>query len=161
MPGRLNKTRLASKLGIARSTIYYRSRKKTSDETDKQPIEAVMEANPSYGHKRIAMALKMNKKKVLRIMSKYGLKPRIRRFKKLVKKNDHNKPIALYDNIVYQLCPLQPNVAWCGDFTYIRFKSSFIYLATVLDLFTKEIIGASISCWHSQHLGQSRFKRSG
>ena len=152
MPSRLNKTRLASKLGIARSTIYYRSRKRTPDETDRQLIEAVMEANPSYGHKRIAMALKMNKKKVLRIMSKYGLKPRIRRFKKLVKKNDRNRPVALYDNIVYKLCPLKQDVVWCGDFTYIRFRSSFIYLATVLDLFTKEIIGASISYWHSQHL---------
>lgn len=152
MTGKLNKTKLAKRLGIARATLYYHSRKKEPDEADKQLIEAVMESNPSYGHKRVALALKMNKKKVLRIMHKYGLKPKISRFKKPGKPGDRNKPVALYDNIVYKMCPLKPNVAWCGDFTYIRFKNSFIYLATVLDLFTKEIIGASISAWHSRHL---------
>lgn len=152
MTGRLNKKRLAAKLGIARSTLYYRSKKKKSDETDKQLIEAVMESNPSYGHKRIAMALKINKKKVLRIMKKYDLKPKIRRFKRPRKQGDRNKLTALYDNIVYKLCPLRPDIAWIGDFTYIHFHNTFIYLATVLDLFTREVIGAAISNWHSQHL---------
>ena len=152
MTDELNKTRLAKRLGIARATLYYHSRKKKSDEVAKQLIKAVMESNPSYGHKRIAPALKMNKKKVLRIMRKYGLKPKISRFKKPGKPGDRNKPVALYANVVYKMSPLKPNIAWCGDFTYIRFRNSFIYLATVLDLFTKEIIGASISAWHSQHL---------
>lgn len=152
MNGRLNKTRLAKKLGLARSTIYYRSKKRTTDEKDKLLIEAVMAANPSYGHKRIAPVLRMNKKRVLRIMIKYDLKPRIRRFKKPVKIGDRNRPIARYDNIVSKLCPLKENIAWAGDFTYIPYRNSFVYLATVIDLFTKEIIGAAVSAWHSQHL---------
>lgn len=152
MTGKLNKSRLARRLGVARSTIYYRSRKKEPDEADRKLIEAVMDSNRSYGHKRIAPALKMNKKKVLRLMHKYGLKPKICRFKKPGKPGDRNQPEALYDNIVYKMCPLKPDVAWCGDFTYIRFRNSFVYLATVLDLYTKEIVGASISAWHSQHL---------
>lgn len=152
MAGRTNKSRLAKKLGIARSTLYYRSKKKDADEAAKRQIEAVMESNPSYGHKRIAPALRMNKKKVLRVMKKYSLKPKIRRFKKPRKPGDQKKPEALYDNIVYKLCPLKPDVAWSGDFTSIRHRNSFVYLATVLDLFTKEVIGAAISAWHSQHL---------
>lgn len=153
MAKRINKTLLASKLGIARSTLYYRSKKKKPDERDRVSIEEVMAGNPSYGHKRVAMALKMNKKKTLRLMKKYGLKPKITRFKRVPqKKGDLRKAQALYSNIVYRLCPLQPNIAWVGDFTYIRYHNSFIYLATVMDLYTKEIIGSAVSVWHSRHL---------
>ncbi len=152
MPRRLNKTRLAKKLGIARSTLYYQSKKKDGDELAKQMIESVMASNPSYGHKRVAIALKMNRKKALRLMKKYGLKPKIRRFKRLAKPDDRCKPAVLYDNIVYKLCPLRANIAWAGDFTYIKYHGVFIYLATIIDLYTKEIVGSAISHWHSQHL---------
>lgn len=152
MPERLNKTRLAKKLGIARSTLYYRSKKRRGDEAAKQLIEAVMASNPSYGHKRVALALQMNRKRVLRLMKKYGLKPEIRRVKRLIKPGDQGKPAALYDNIVYKLCPLQADVAWAGDFTYIKYRGAFIYLATVIDLYTKEIVGSAMSPWHSRYL---------
>lgn len=152
MPGHLNKTRLAKKLGIARSTLYYRSKKRSGDEAARRLIEDVMLSNPSYGHKRVALALKMNRKKISRLMRKYGLKPRIRRFKRLTKPGDLSKPAALYDNIVYKLCPLQADIAWAGDFTYIKYRGAFVYLATVIDLFTKEIVGSAISQWHSGRL---------
>lgn len=153
MAKRINKTLLAGKLGIARSTLYYRSKKKKLDERDKLSIEEVMAGNPSYGHKRVAMALKMNKKKTLRIMKKYGLKPKITRFKRVPrKKGDLKRAGALYTNIVYRLCPLKPDIAWVGDFTYIRHRNSFVYLATVMDLYTKEVIGSAISVWHSCNL---------
>lgn len=152
MPQRLNKTRLAKKLGLARSTLYYWSKKKQCDEIAKQLIEAVMAGNPSYGHKRVALALKMNKKKTLRLMKKYGLKPKVRRFKRLNKPGDRGREAALYDNIVYKLCPLKADVAWAGDFTYIKYHGAFVYLATIIDLYTKEIIGSAISAWHSRHL---------
>lgn len=111
MPDRLNKTRLAKKLGIARSTLYYQSKKRSGDEAAKRLTEDVVLSNPSYGHKRVALALKMNRKKISRLMRKYGLKPRIRRFKRLTKPGDLSKPAALYDNIVYKLCPLQADIA--------------------------------------------------
>lgn len=66
----LNKTELAAKLGLARSTLYYRSRKKEKDEIDKKLLVAIMDSNPSYGHKRLAPESGMNKKKVLRLMRK-------------------------------------------------------------------------------------------
>lgn len=162
MAGRFNKTRLAKRLGIARSTLYYQSKKKFADEQAKTLIEAVMASNPSYGHKRIAIALKINKKKALRIMNKYGLKPRIRRrFKPPGKKADWNQPEIFCENIFNKLCPLRANVVWAGDFTYIRFRNSFIYLATVLDLYTREVIGAAISAWHSQHLVRKALEEAG
>jgi len=157
MASRLNKTRLAVRLGIARSSLYYLSKKQAPDEQSKQLIVSVMAGNPSYGHKRIAVALKMNKKKVLRLMQKFGLKPRIMRGKKLVKPSDRNQPVAEYSNIVYKICPLYANVAWAGDFTYLRYKGSFIYLATVIDLYTREIVGSAISAWHSAPLVKAAF----
>lgn len=59
---KLNKSELAAKLGLARSTLYYQSKKKEKDETDKRLILEVMDSNPSYGHKRIAPEVAMNKK---------------------------------------------------------------------------------------------------
>jgi len=73
----ISKKKLAQKLGISRSTLYYRSKKKIKDEALKQEIVEVMDSNPAYGYRRIAIALKFNGKKILRVMSNNGLKPRI------------------------------------------------------------------------------------
>jgi transposase InsO family protein len=143
---------LAKKLGISRSTLYYKSRKTASDELTRIQIDKVMSSNRAYGHKRVAMDLKINKKKVLRIMKKFGLKPLIMRGKKWSKPGDKNLPAVIFRNEIICLCPLYPNVAWSGDFTYIKYHGSFIFLATVMDIFTREIVGAAISCYHNCHL---------
>ncbi len=150
-----NKTILAQKLGIARSTLYYKSKKKKSDEDCGVRIKEVIDSNPSYGHKRIAIALKINKKKALRLMKKFGIKPKICRNKRFFKPGDIKLPEAIYRNEIAETKFREPNLVWAGDFTYIRYKGSFIYLATVIDLFTKEIIGLSISKWHSRYLVKS------
>ncbi len=148
----LSRRKLAQKLGIARSTLYYKSKKKIKDEATKQLIIEVMDSNQAYGHKRVALELKINKKKILRIMKLFKLKPQIIRGKKWVKKGDRNLPETVYKNEIINICPLAPNIAWCGDFTYIKYRNYFIYLATVLDIFTKEIIGVAISHRHNRFL---------
>lgn len=155
MANKLNKTLIAKKLGIARSTLYYRSKKDEQDKKDKAIIELVMGSNPSYGHKRIAIELGINKKKILRIMHKFSLRPKIVRGKKWLKKGDLKLPAAIYQNEVKNICPIIPNVAWSGDFTYIKYRGVFIYLATVIDICTREIIGASLGRWHNKHLIKS------
>ena len=50
------------------------------------------------------------------------------------------------------MCPITPNHTWVGDFTYLRFKSKFLYLATFMDLFTREIVGWHISRKHTKNL---------
>lgn len=122
------------------------------DEKIKDEIIDVLLSNPCYGHKRIAMELKMNKKKILRVMKKYGLAPRNRRKKGFSKLEDIGLPEAGYKNEISNICPIVPNIIWCGDFTYIRFKDSFIYLATIIDVYTREIIGFSISRRHNRFL---------
>jgi transposase InsO family protein len=148
----VTKTELAKKLGIARSSLYYQHKRPVIDEEVKKQIEAVLTDNPAYGHKRIALALKLNKKRILRVMKKFGLKPYKRRVKKPRKKEDEKKPIAKYQNLVKDVKPVKRNEIWVSDFTYIRFKEKFIYLATIMDLFSREIVGFNISRFHNSEL---------
>lgn len=154
MAGKLNKTDLASKLGISRSALYYKSKMDARDEVVKDQIAEVLASNPYYGHKRIALELGMNKKKVLRVMKKYGLESRKRK-RKFFKVDDIGLLPAEYGNRISDICPVAPDVVWCGDFTYIRFRDNFIYLATVIDIYTREIIGFSISRRHNRYLVKS------
>lgn len=154
MAGKLNKSELARKLDISRSSLYYKSKMDERDKAVKGKIVEVLASNPCYGHRRIALELSMNRKKVSRVMNKYGLKPR-RRKKKFVKTGDIGLEPSEYKNEIGDFCPLAPNIVWCGDFTYIRFKDSFIYLATIIDVYTREIIGFSLSRRHNRFLVKS------
>jgi len=152
--GMIDKKKLAQKLGIARSTLYYKSKKKEKDEKIKKEIEEVMYCNPAYGYRRVAIALGKNHKPIARIMKKNGLKPRICR-RKWQKKSDIKLPIAHYKNEIKKISVSEPNIAWAADFTYIKYRSSFLYLATVMDIYTGEIIGSAISHRHSRFLVKS------
>lgn len=152
----VNKTALAKSLGISRSSLYYEPKREKIDEEVKAQIESVMGDHPDYGHKRIALHLKLNKKRIRRVMKKYGLKPYRRKAKKPVKKEDQGKPKAIYENLIAELLEkkliVRPGQVWCTDFTYIKFQGKFIYVATMIDLWTREIVGISISRFHNRFL---------
>ena len=148
----VNKTQLARELGISRSSLYYKPKREKIDEELKNQIESVMGDHPDYGHKRIAIHLKMNKKRIRRVMKKFNLKPYRRRPKKPDKKKDRNKPKTKYENLIKNLGVVKPGQIWCTDFTYIKFQNKFIYLATIIDLFTREVVGANISRFHNRFL---------
>lgn len=150
----IDKKKLAEKLGIARSTLYYQSKKKARDEEIRKEIVEIMEANPAYGYRRVAIDLDMNKKVVARIMRISGLKPRLCR-RRWQKKGDIGLPIAQYGNEIKDIEILEPNVVWLADFTYIRYKSSWIYLATVIDAYVGDVIGFAISSRHNRFLVKS------
>lgn len=155
MPAKMNKSKLARRLGIARSSIYYQSKRRRADEKCKALISGIMDSNPSYGHKRVALALKMNRKKARRLMKKFNLKPKLLRKRGWIKYGDLRLPEAIYRNEIKNFCPIVPDLAWAADFTYLKFKNSFVYLATVIDVYTKEIVGASLSRWHNRYLVKS------
>lgn len=155
MPGKINKSKIARRLGIARSSLYYKSKRKRADKKYKELILGIMDSNPSYGHKRVALALKMNRKKALRLMKKFNLKPKLLRKKGWIKYGDLKLPEAIYRNEIKNICPIIPDLAWAADFTYLKFKNSFVYLATIIDIYTKEIVGASLSRWHNRYLVKS------
>jgi len=147
----ITKTALAKKLGVSRSSLYYRHKRPAIDEEVKHQIESVLVDNPSYGHKRIAIELKLNKKRILRVMKKYGIKP-YRRRKVPDKPKDKDKPKTKYENLIKEFCPIRQDVVWVSDFTYIRFHEYFIYLCTFMDLFTREIVGWNVSRFHTSDL---------
>jgi len=80
-----------------------------------------------------------------------SIKPYKRR-KTWKKIHDYGKPKSKYQNLIKYFCPIAPNIVWEGDFTYLRFNGKFIYLATFIDIFTREIVGWSISSSHSKEL---------
>lgn len=146
------KTMLAKKLGISRSALYYKPKQPPRDAEEKGKILAVMQEHPAYGHRRVAMALQINHKKAQRLMKKFKLKPTIRRGYRLVKPEDQNRPETRVENILQVICPIRPNVVWAGDFTYLSFHDRFWYVATVIDVWTREILGWHIANHHTTAL---------
>jgi len=146
------KTEIAKSLGVSRSSLYYKPKKPDRDLETKKLILKVMAKHKSYGHKRIAMELSMNKKKILRVMKKFNLKPYRRRIKRFVKPDDINKAPTIYENLIKEIIPDRPNLIWVADFTYIPFQGKFVYLATIMDLFAREIIGFAVSLTHDRFM---------
>ncbi len=146
------KSTLAKRLGIARSTLYYQSKKTETDEAARTLIEEVMISNPAYGHRRVAIALGWNRKKVRRLMKKFELKPRLRRGRKGQKKSDLGLAPSGYPNLVSNWSPIEPDIVWFADFTYLKVRDSFLYLATVIDGYSKEVLGFAISQRHNRQL---------
>lgn len=146
----LAKRTLARYLGISRASIYYKSRLSIKDNEVLPAIRRVMRKNPSYGHRRIAIALGINKKRVLRIMRRYALTPMLKRRKPI---NYIGKPAnSKYPNLLKNMCPIAPNVIWSSDFTYINYRGRFIYLCTVIDIFSRVVLGWNISTSHTAEL---------
>lgn len=151
------KTALAKELGIARSSLYYRPKKPKSDEELKNQIAAVMAEHPAYGHRRVALALGKNKKPIIRVMKKNHLKPSVRRGWRPAKPDDLNRPETRAENVLKVICPICPNVVWAGDFTYLWFVDRFWYVATVIDIYTREIVGWHIGNHHTTALIMDAF----
>jgi transposase InsO family protein len=146
----LDKTQFSKATGMSRSMLYYHHKQPDKDWLVKQQIELTLREFPSYGHKRLAMHLKLNKKRVLRVMKLFGIKPYRRRGAKWKKVNKEYQ--TQFPNLLLTEIPRYPNHIWASDFTYIKFKKRTVYLATVLDLFTKEVVGFSVLLNHSSSL---------
>lgn len=144
-----SKTKTARILGISRSSLYYQPKQSKKDWELKIKIEEVLHIHPSYGHKRLALELKINKKRILRVMKLFGVKPYRRRGRKWRKSANSS---VVYPNLLLTTTPQYPNHIWAGDFTRLGFKGRTIYLATVIDILTREVIGFSVSVSHSVYL---------
>ncbi len=142
-----NKAQAARELGVSRSSLYYLRKLPCKDDELRREIEALMKVHPGYGYRRMAIALGVNHKRVQRVMQKYHLKP-LRRAKMPKKEADLGKPARECPDTLSRFCPCVPNEVWISDFTFIRFQGRFIYLATVLDGFTGEVLGSDISLRH-------------
>ncbi len=137
---------IATQLGISRSSLYYVSKLLPKDWELKSKIELVLHDRPSYGYRRVAQELKVNKKRAQRVMKLFGMRAYRRRGRKPKKTG---VAAGDYPNILKTYFPKKLNDIWVADFTYIPFQDKFIYLATVMDLFSREMLGWSVMANHS------------
>ena len=145
------KTALAEKLGISRASLYYQPKLPAKDLKLKSEIEKVMHDHNAYGHRRIALELKINKKRVLRVMKLFNLKPK-RKKRKPVKPGDlKTVPLAI-PNLLKEIVVRKSHQAWVSDFTYLPYYGKFVYLATIEDVYTRRILNWNVSVRHNTQL---------
>lgn len=153
----MSKTQLAKQLGIARSTLYYQPKLAAKDEQLRQDILQVLHLHPSYGHRRLAIHLGVNKKRVLRVMHLYDIKPYRRRGKKPVYARVPSPADAELPNLVKGYFPVAVGDVWVSDFTYLPYGGRFLYVATVMDMYSREIVGWHVSDRHDTALVAAAF----
>lgn len=141
------KQELAKQLGISRASLYYVSKQLPKDWELKRKIEEVLAQHPAYGYRRAAIALQINKKRIQRVMRLFGMRAYRRRGRKYRKIK--RKTSRAYPNLLKETIPLHPNHIWAADFTYLPYQEKFFYLATVMDCFTREIVGWALMNNHS------------
>ena len=103
-------------------------------------IKQVMQDNPAYGYERVALELNEGLERVRRIMNAHELRPTIRRVKAWEKSPDASLETEL-NNLIRDKRAERPSHIWASDFTYLWFQGSWHYLATVIDLYSREIVG--------------------
>ena len=140
------KTVRARELCISRSTLYYRHKKPDKDWKIKCAIEEVLREHPGYGSPRIALALRRNHKQVERVMHLFGIKAYRRRGRKFARKKNIK---VIYPNLLLTTSPAYEGHIWATDFTYIPFQGRFVYVGTVIDLYTRKIVGLSVYTTHA------------
>lgn len=152
--GNTTKTLLARELGVSLRSLWYKPKKPDKDWALKCRIEEVLRVHPSYGSRRIAIHLAMNRKPIKRVMNLFGIKAYRRRGRKW-KKTKNIK--VIYPNLLMITQPLYENHIWAADFTYIPFQGRFVYVATVVDLYTRKVVGIAVYTTHAVQLVLSAF----
>lgn len=141
-------------MGLNRNTAYYQltkskiKEKEAKDIAIKEQIEQIQLDFPYYGYRNITHAMERigqthNHKKILRIMRKHGLKSQIVKLFKSYTNSKHKLP--RYQNLIKGLEITGPNQIWGADITYIRLTNGFVYLAAIIDFYTKKIRGWELS----------------
>jgi putative transposase len=133
-------------LSYSRSLYYYHPVEEEEEIELKRAIEAVAEEFPTYGYRRVTkqlhrQGLKVNHKRVARLMKEMGLASKAP--KKRCRTTNSNHSFQRYPNRVMGLTIERVNQVWVGDITYIRLAQEFVYLAVLMDVFTRSIRG-----WH-------------
>ena len=123
MSKKVNKTKLAKNLGICRQSLYYKPKLPAKDLKLKFQIEEVLKDHKAYGHKRIALKVPVKKQDI--------------------------KQESVNNNLIKDLTIDKPSQIWQSDFTYLPYFNKNIYLATVIDCYSKEILGWNLSVKHN------------
>jgi putative transposase len=136
--------------GLSRASYYRGQRLLPRDPVEmelRDAMQRIVVDFPSYGYRRITAELQrdgfqVNHKRVLRLMREDNLL--CLRHKAFVVTTDscHNLPV--YPNLAAGLTPAAINQLWVADITYIRLREEFVYLAVILDAYSRRVIGWSL-----------------
>lgn len=130
-------------LGLARSSFYHRPRRPDEGDLEKA-IEAVVREFPTYGSRRVTAQLRregwqVNRKRVQRVMRRLGLlQPRKR---KGCRTTQSRHPHPRFPNLIRDLRVTHPDQVWVSDLTYVRLREGWVYLAVILDVYTRQVRG--------------------
>jgi transposase InsO family protein len=149
----LSITQSCQALGVSRSG-YYKWQSKpefvaSKDDMDlKNQIQAIALEFSGYGYRRITAELRnigyaVNRKHVLRLMRQDNLLCLKKRFRLITTDSNHGLPV--YPNLLKGAKITGPNQVWASDITYVRLMHEHIYLAVILDLYSRKCIGWDLS----------------
>lgn len=142
-------------LEVSRSGYYAWLKRRVSlrqQETDrlkKLITLSFKQSKQSYGYRRIYKDLKeqgerCSKHRIYRLMQCLGLKPKVKRRFRVTTDSNHTKPIS--PNLINRdFNAEKPNERWTSDITYVSTREGWLYLAVVMDLFSRRIVGWSLS----------------
>jgi putative transposase len=140
-------------IALSSSSFYYET-KVSREEREKQDadlrdkVESVQSEHPKSGYRTMIHYLKrsgvrVGERKLRRIMKKYDLHFRIKRA--FVATTDSNHSHRIYPNLLPERTVMGLDEVWTADLTYIRIGNGFVYLAIVLDLYSRRVIGWQVS----------------
>lgn len=119
-------------------------------------LEAHLEGRRNYGRPKIHEALKkrgirISAKRVGRLMCEQAIRGKVRR--RFARTTDSNHAMPVFSNLLQRdFTATGPNQRWVGDITYLRTPYGFVYLAVVMDLFSRAIVGWAVSAVIDRHL---------
>lgn len=147
---------VCSVLEISSSSYYYRRREAKEAQLEAD-LKQVAEQYPKYGTRRLTHQLRrkpysyrVNRKRIQRLARQNDLLRPVKRCK--TRTTDSQHPYPRYENLVKGLKIDRPDQVWVSDITYIRLKNDFVYLAIVLDVFTRTVRGWCLSRTIDQQL---------
>ena len=134
--------------GLARSSLYRKL--KPASEHGQQLRQAIVRAaldHPAYGTRRTThqvrrQKLTVNRKRVQRVMREEHLLRRRRRT--TPRTTDSKHAPRRYENLTRELRPAGPNQLWGSDISYVRLRNRFVYVAVVLDVFSRRVVGWAV-----------------
>ena len=112
-------------------------------------IRSITESCRNYGYRRVTAELRhrglvVNSKKVRRIMRENGLNPKRKRRYVVTTDSSHDSPI--YPNVANRFEVHGPDQLWVADITYVAISSGFVYLAVILDAWSRKVVGYGLGC---------------
>ena len=140
-------------IGLSPSTFYYtpkvsRAEREKQDAELRGQIESVHTTHCRAGYRTMREYLKragirVGERKLRRVMKKYDLQAKIKRA--FVHTTDSNHSHQVYPNLLPGRTVMGLNEVWTADLTYVRIGNGFVYLAIILDLYSRRVIGWNIS----------------